>query len=126
VGRVIKILLLTSLISLSLASPAGYAQGATKISGPRKQLATIIFSGLAGAVLGLSTLSFYGRPQDRLANVPIGFAVGVIVGTGYTTYKAATSPRSFYGDQLSPFPPLTENRFASPTKALGWGYSWTF
>src|SRR5580704_14870733 len=32
--------------------------------GPRKQLATIIFAGLGGAILGLSTLSFYGRPQD--------------------------------------------------------------
>ena len=65
------------------------------MTGPRQQLATIIFAGLAGAILGLSTLSFYGRPQDKLSNIAIGFAVGVISGTVYTTYKAATRP---YGD----------------------------
>ena len=64
--------------------------------GPRRQLATIIFAGLAGAILGLSTLSFYGRPQDKLENIGIGLAVGIISGTVYTTYKAATQPRQFY------------------------------
>jgi glycerol uptake facilitator-like aquaporin len=71
---------------------AGPASG-----GPRKQLATIIYAGLGGAVLGLSTLSFYGRPQDKLANIAIGFAVGVIVGTSVVTYNAATNPDEFYG-----------------------------
>ncbi|MCB9027296.1 MAG: hypothetical protein H6625_13325 [Bdellovibrionaceae bacterium] len=61
-------------------------------SGPRKQLATIVFSGLAGAVLGLSTLSFHGRPQDKLSNIAVGFAIGIIAGTIYTTYKQATQP----------------------------------
>ena len=61
-------------------------------SGPRKQLATIVFAGLAGAVLGLSTLSFYGRPQDKLSNIAVGFAIGIIAGTAYTTYKQATRP----------------------------------
>ena len=42
-------------------------------------LATILFAGLGGSILGLSTLSFYGRPQDKLQNIAIGFAVGVIV-----------------------------------------------
>ena len=51
-------------------------------NGPRKQLATILFAGLGGAVLGLSTLSFYGRPQDKLENIAIGFAVGVIENLG--------------------------------------------
>lgn len=70
--------------------------------GPRRQLATILFAGLGGAVLGLSTLSFYGRPQDKLANIAIGFAGGVIVGTAYVTYKAATNPTEFYGDNTRP------------------------
>jgi hypothetical protein len=65
--------------------------------GPRRQLATIIYSGLGGAVLGLSTLSFYGRPQDKLSNIAVGFAVGVIAGTIAVTYNAATNPDEFYG-----------------------------
>jgi hypothetical protein len=72
------------------------------IGGPRKQLATILFAGLGGSILGLSTLSFYGRPQDHLANIAIGFAVGVIVGTAYVTYKAANDPRELYGNHYIP------------------------
>jgi hypothetical protein len=69
------------------------------IAGPRKQLATIVFAGLGGAILGLSTLSFYGRPQDKLSNIAIGFAFGVIGGTAFVTFKAATNPSELYGEQ---------------------------
>jgi hypothetical protein len=79
-------------------TPPPNGEGSSRSGGgPRKQLATIIFAGLGGAVLGLSTLSFYGRPQDNLSNIAIGFAVGVIVGTTYVTYTAATNPAAFYG-----------------------------
>jgi hypothetical protein len=93
------------LIALVVGAPvfealaqSGNLNTARRGAGPRKQLATIIFSGLGGAVLGLSTLSFYGRPQDNLNNIAVGFAVGVIVGTGYVTYTALTNPSEFYGD----------------------------
>lgn len=92
-------------------SPVAFAAGPDKAgqsvsSGPRKHLANIVFAGLAGAVLGLSTLSFYGRPQDRLSNIAVGFAIGVIGGTMYSTYKAAAEPREFYG--LDPSRPQLE------------------
>lgn len=90
------------LLSLSIASPS-LAQGSrggeqrSTLSGPRKQLATIVFAGLGGAVLGLSTLSFYGRPQEKLSNIVIGFALGIFAGTAYVTYKAAKNPQELYG-----------------------------
>lgn len=92
--------LTTIVICLLLALPAPAQEEATetKTSGTRRQLATIIFAGLGGAVLGLSTLSFYGRPQDKLSNIAIGFAVGAIVGTVFVTYQTATKPRSVYMD----------------------------
>ncbi len=100
--------LFTILLSFFIAS-ASFAQSSSpqeektkSVSGPRKQLATIIFAGLGGAVLGLSTLSFYGRPQDNLSNIAIGFAVGVITGTVIVTYRAATNPAEFYGTQYRP------------------------
>jgi len=77
----------------------GHAQVAaerSELSGTRKQLATIVFAGLGGAILGLSTLSFYGRPQDHLSNIAIGFALGIIGGTIYTTYKVASKPYEAY------------------------------
>lgn len=97
------------LLCLVLVTPQGWAAAGTppaapeeeKVTaskgGPRKQLATIVFAGLGGAVLGLSTLSFYGRPQDYLSNIGIGLALGIITGTIYVTYKAASKPDEFYG-----------------------------
>ncbi len=76
--------------------PVGGGETKSELTGTRKQLATIIFSGLAGAILGLSTLSFHGRPQDHLSNIAVGFAIGTIAGTVYTTYKAANAPRQYY------------------------------
>lgn len=93
-------------LSLCLLAPQTFAAAASadkkdkanqvSTAGPRRHLTTIVFSGLAGAILGLSTLSFYGRPQDKLGNIAVGFAVGIFVGTIYTTYKAATEPHDFY------------------------------
>jgi hypothetical protein len=93
--RIICLVLSLGLYATSL--PAS-AQGSSyqQPTGPKRQLATIIFAGLGGAVLGLSTLSFYGRPQDKLNNIAVGFAIGVISGTIYTTYQTATRPRSYY------------------------------
>ena len=106
----------TAVTSIGFA-PLALAQGSSvdrpPSGGPRRQLGTIIYAGLGGAVLGLSTLSFYGRPQDKLANIAIGFAVGVIGGTMAVTYNAATNPDDFYGFEdfrsrfLGPAPLMT-------------------
>lgn len=84
------------IVSLASTSFAQQQDDEPKKFGPRRQLATIIFAGLGGAVLGLSTLSFYGRPQDKLSNIAFGFALGVIGGTIYATYSAAAKPQEFY------------------------------
>ncbi|MCB0364281.1 MAG: hypothetical protein H6624_14275 [Bdellovibrionaceae bacterium] len=114
-------LVMAIILCLSVGAPAAEAQypnnnnsqQATAI-GPRKQLATIIFSGLAGAILGLSTLSFYGRPQDKLSNIAIGFAVGIIAGTVYTTYQAATKPKTYFETML----PQTEQEQMMISQAM--------
>lgn len=113
-GRIIAILICVTLVA-TVSAPT-YAQraddraGQNATQGPRRHLANIVFAGLAGAVLGLSTLSFYGRPQDRLSNIAVGFAVGVIGGTMFSTYKAAAEPREFYGfdDPMLRFEPPQE------------------
>ncbi len=100
VARILVVILVLTvgLPQVSFAQAKGAATSFDKPpqTGPRKQLATIVFAGIAGAILGLSTLSFYGRPQDKLSNIAVGFAIGVISGATYTTYKAATAPRDFY------------------------------
>ncbi|MCM2280317.1 MAG: hypothetical protein NDI61_00565 [Bdellovibrionaceae bacterium] len=135
VGRALKILIAV-VLCLSVATPAlaqtpppqETSRDKATNAGPRRQLATIIFAGLGGAVLGLSTLSFYGRPQDKLSNIAIGFAVGVITGTIYSTYSAATNPQEFYGDRpwmdLETDPALAQHEAVPSPVALQ--LSWTF
>ncbi len=86
-------------VSLTSAAFAQQQEAQTKKSGgPRRQLATIVFAGLGGAILGLSTLSFYGRPQEQLVNIAVGFAVGIIAGTTYVTFKSATT-KEYYDEE---------------------------
>lgn len=99
VSVVMIALLMGALIPTRAFAQAAAIEEKPPSGGPRKQLATIIYAGLGGAVLGLSTLSFYGRPQDKLANIAIGFAVGVMAGTVVVTYNAMTNPDEFYGEQ---------------------------
>lgn len=93
-----KMLILICTLVFISSSAFGQEQEVRRVSGPRRQLATIIFAGLGGAVLGLSTLSFYGRPQEKLSNIAVGFALGVIVGTVMVTYKSA-STRQYYEEE---------------------------
>ena len=46
-------------------------------------------AGAAGAVLGLSTLSFVDEPSDSISNIWTGAAVGVIAGVIFVAYNSA-------------------------------------
>jgi hypothetical protein len=122
------------LASFSISFPTSvFAQAneatSAELSGTRKQLATIVFSGLSGAILGLSTLSFYGRPQDHLSNIAVGFAFGVIGGAIFTTYKAATRPYEAYDISRFDFDTEESKRIAAQQGAAQlstFQYSWNF
>ena len=129
---ILSALILTSTFAISPYVHAETNPGSTnsaEISGTRKQIATIIFAGLAGAILGLSTLSFYGRPQDKLSNIAVGFAIGVIGGTAYTTYQAASAPYDQYQVLRTNFDDEASLRIASVQSSsyqpkMSW--KWTF
>jgi hypothetical protein len=108
--RIISIILAMSfalVVPQTFAAARNQKENEMVIAGPRRHLSKIVLAGVAGAILGLSTLSFYGRPQERLSYIPVGFAVGVIAGTVFTTYKAATEPKDFYGFDHRPVTPET-------------------
>ena len=119
----LKLLLCLTLFFSSFASLAQEAKDSNSVVqkyGPRRQISTIVYMGLAGAVLGLSTLSFYGRPQDHLTNIPVGFGVGVIIGTIYMTYQAAANPTEFY--RTSDYQPNFKNQDLKITMAADYYY----
>ena len=78
--KFILILLCTFFVAQMATAQVSTTSG---FSGFRRGLATIMFAGLGGAVLGLSTLSFYGEPQDHINNIWTGLAIGVVGGSIY-------------------------------------------
>ena len=73
------------LLIVSLLCPqwAGAQASVSSTTGLRRGVAIVMFAGLAGAVLGASTLSFYGEPQEHISNIWTGLAIGALVGGGY-------------------------------------------
>ena len=119
----------TSLVPAQSWAQDGDPYATSETSSTRRHLATIMFSGLAGTILGISTLSFYGRPQDKLTNVAIGLAIGIMVGAAYTTYKTATQPYDYYGEEALGQTELEKRHtLLSSTQAqpINLGYSWSF
>ncbi|XGC80816.1 hypothetical protein ACES2L_15940 [Bdellovibrio bacteriovorus] len=67
-------------------SQASYSQTDRTV---KRNVAIVLFSSLGGAILGLSTLSFYGEPQEHTDNISIGALLGFAGGIGYVSYLAA-------------------------------------
>lgn len=55
----------------------------------KRNVAAVLFASLGGAILGLSTLSFYGEPQEHTDNITLGALVGFAAGVGYVVYDSA-------------------------------------
>jgi hypothetical protein len=58
----------------------------------RNAMGTVLVSGLVGGVLGLSTLSFYDRPQDNIRNIFFGAGAGMILAAIVMTADVAQAP----------------------------------
>lgn len=72
------------LICLGLLLP----KNASPAISPKKQVKIILYTGLYGAVLGLSTLSFYNKPGEHARNIAIGGALGLIASVAISTVLA--------------------------------------
>lgn len=55
----------------------------------KRNVATVLFASLGGAILGLSTLSFYGEPQEHTNNITLGALLGFTAGVGYVIYDSS-------------------------------------
>lgn len=68
-----------------------------------KDVMLVAATGVGGAVLGLSTLSFVEEPSEHLKNIVIGGALGVIAGVAIVAFKQATKSQKTYGEFASLF-----------------------
>ena len=77
--------LLSLILTLSFLTPSlSWAQAAQEeediVANTQNDIMLIAGAGVGGAILGLSTLSFYDKPSKNLANVWTGAALGIIAG----------------------------------------------
>jgi hypothetical protein len=94
---------LTFFLILSfLATPLSYAQdpaaaapteGAEEddvLKSTKMDVLTVAGAGVGGAIIGLSTLSFYEKPSKHLMNIWTGAALGIIGGVIFVAVSHAT------------------------------------
>lgn len=91
------------------------------MTGFRRGLATIMLSGLGGAILGLSTLSFYGDPQEHIGNIWTGLAIGALGGASYVIVQNQKNSSL----ALDPFPESNRMKWAQQGPPI-FRYSWEF
>jgi hypothetical protein len=86
-----KCLALFLAITLSLTSGA-FAQDASDdlVMSTQQDILLVAAVGAGGAVLGLSTLSFYDTPSKHISNIWTGAAIGIITGVVIVAYMSAT------------------------------------
>jgi hypothetical protein len=73
-----------------LASNMAFAQQEEDImKNTQNDILIVAAAGAGGAVLGLSTLSFYETPSPHISNVWTGAAMGIIAGVIFVAYSSA-------------------------------------
>lgn len=84
-------------LALFLMGPAGAKTDAQSLM-PDTMGTVYIISGstVAGAVLGLSTLSFVDKPSKNLKNIVIGGALGLIAGVIVSVSREASKEQKAY------------------------------
>lgn len=92
------VIVLALFLAFSVAQNIG-CLNAEASYGVNDALGTIGISTGIGAVLGLSTISFYSSPTTHLRNTLIGAGAGLIVGLGVAAYLLTTTTED---DELSP------------------------
>ena len=84
------------LVQFTILTQNSYAQDENLdalVNDTKNDLMVVVGGGLAGAVLGLSTLSFVDEPKDHTRNIVVGASIGIIVGVGVVAFSQATKSR---------------------------------
>ena len=99
-------------------------------------LSLVLGAGVAGAVIGLSTLSFVDKPNDHLKNISIGGAIGIVLGVGIAIANQASKSQSVITESTPPdsnsFESLTRLDFSNQRVAKNYlimptvGYNFSF
>lgn len=78
-----------------------------------RDMSIVFGTGLAGAVLGLSTLSFVDEPSQHTKNIAVGGAIGIVIGVAAVVFYQAS--KTTISREQQPLP-LSAEQFASISK----------
>lgn len=114
--KFIKLMMMLSIMT-TLFNKAAFAQANSNelVDETKNDILVVVGGGLAGAVLGLSTLSFVDEPKDHTRNILVGASIGIIAGVGYVAFSQANKSRSLiYGGEepLTKLDPKDFNTYA--------------
>ena len=118
--------LVLTIIIIAVSTSAAFAQDNADLEGlvtdTKNDLLVVVGGGLAGAVLGLSTLSFVEEPKEHTRNIIVGASIGIIAGVGFVALSQATKTQDMlYGgeEDVVKTDPKEFNTYARS----GWHYS---
>ncbi|EQC49067.1 hypothetical protein M899_2740, partial [Bacteriovorax sp. BSW11_IV] len=90
----IKSFIFKFLLLLSLVTNGAFAQDDGDIvKDSLRDISVVAGTGLGGAILGLSTLSFVEEPKEHLDNILVGGSIGIIVGVAIVAWSQATKSK---------------------------------
>ncbi len=84
-----KVLCLLLGLQLVLLAPASAQSEADFVKKTQDDIMVVSAAAAAGAILGLSTLSFVDKPSQHVSNIWTGAAIGVIAGVIFVAYNSA-------------------------------------
>lgn len=116
------------LVLLAFVVPSSYAQEAAAGAESSESVgfdakgafSKILIAGLVGGILGLSTLSFYEKPNDHLRNITLGAGAAMIGTALYMTLSLASGSKS-EGEQASIFEDFNNGYTLRPMLAQNFG-----
>ncbi len=111
-----QIMILITLIVLAIGPNAGLAKDELPnglVDDSIRDMSIVFGTGLAGAVLGLSTLSFVDQPSQHTKNIAVGGAIGVVIGVAVVIFYQASKNSIIQANNILP---LSAEQFASISK----------
>lgn len=85
----ICVLIIFQLLTLNVAVAQEEGSEDDIIKNTQNDILIVAGAGVGGAVLGLSTLSFYDKASKHISNVWTGAAIGIIAGVIFVAYSSA-------------------------------------
>ncbi len=102
--------------ALVMANPSAFAaddQASGIMDDSLRDISVVLGAGAAGAILGLSTLSFVDTPSKHLKNIAVGGAIGIVVGVAAVIVMQASKTTSTIGQTEIP---LNSEKYATLTR----------